>query len=178
MGAGQSPEPSAEEPCADQIFQRHAALLHAVAFSVLGDDGEAGEVVRETRARWLAEAGGPAPRSPVGLLRIATVLALTRLRAARSDAGSRVGPWLPGPLRDEPEIMVAESISAALSTVIDALGRDERVVFLLRHAFGLAYANIAAVTRLTEAEVRRIDAEAEARVRCEVRPPERRRVCD
>ncbi len=178
MGAGQSPEPPADEPCADHVFQRHAALLHAVAFSVLGDDGEADKVVRETRARWLAEADGPAPRSPVGLLRIATVLALTRLRAAHSAGESHVGPWLPGSLRNEPELMVAESISAALSTVIDALGRDERVVFLLRRAFGLAYANIAAVTGLPEAEVRRIDAEAEARVRCAVRPPERRRVCD
>lgn len=174
MDAGQSPQPPAEGPCADHVFQRHAALLHAVAFSVLGDDGEAEEIIRETRARWLAEAEGPAPRSPVGLLRLATVLALTRLRAAQSDGESHLGPWVPAPLRNEPELMVAESISAALWTVLGALGRDERLVFLLRRAFGFAYPNIAAVTGLSESEVRRIDAAAEERVRCEVPPPERR----
>ncbi|TQS11227.1 hypothetical protein FLW53_24675 [Microbispora sp. SCL1-1] len=63
---------------------------------------------------------------------------------------------------------MAESVSAALATVLGMLDQEERTVFMLRHGFGLAYADIASVTGLTEEGVRGIDARAKAQVRCEV----------
>ncbi|GGO07948.1 hypothetical protein GCM10010116_16060 [Microbispora rosea subsp. aerata] len=165
-----NPDRPAEAHRALQAFEEHAALLHAVACSMLGDRAEAARVVEETRVRWLAGQGDYSAGFPNALIRLVTVLALTRLRAAQVNGEDHIGPWLPEPLRGEPDLKLAESVSAALSTVLDTLDQDERTVFLLHHGFGLAYGDIAAVTGLTEARVRGIDARATARVRCEVPP--------
>ncbi|MEU6409353.1 sigma factor-like helix-turn-helix DNA-binding protein [Microbispora sp. NPDC046933] len=165
-----NPDGPAGADFAFQAFEEHAALLHAVARSMLGDGGEAARVVEETRARWLAGQGDRSAGFPGALIGLVTVLALTRLRVAQANGEEHIGPWLPEPLRGEPDLKLAESVSAALSTVLGMLDQDERTVFLLHHGFGLAYADIAAVTGLTEEGVRGIDARAKARVRCEVRP--------
>ncbi|GAA4188213.1 MULTISPECIES: sigma factor-like helix-turn-helix DNA-binding protein [Microbispora] len=156
-----------------QAFEEHAALLHAVARSVLGDGGEAARVVEETRTRWLARQGDRPAGFPNALIGLVTVLALTRLRVAQANGEEHIGPWLPEPLRGEPDLQLAESVSAALAAVLGMLDQDERTVFLLHHGFGLAHTDIAAVTGLTEEAVDVIDARARARVRCEVRPVRR-----
>ncbi|MEU7940082.1 sigma factor-like helix-turn-helix DNA-binding protein [Microbispora bryophytorum] len=153
---------------ASQAFEEHAALLHEVARSMLGDGGEAARVVEETRSRWLAGQGDRSAGSPNALIGLVSVLALTRLRVAQANGEEHIGPWMPEPLRGEPDLQMAESVSAALSTVLGVLDQDERTVFMLHHGFGLAYADIASVTGLTEERVRGIDARATAQVRCEV----------
>ncbi|WP_405084399.1 sigma factor-like helix-turn-helix DNA-binding protein [Microbispora sp. NBC_01389] len=168
-----NPDGPAGADHAFQAFEEHAALLHAVARSVLGDGGEAARVVEETRARWLAGQGDRSAGFPNALIGLVTVLALTRLRVAQANGEEHIGPWLPEPLRGEPDLQLAESVSAALSAVLGMLDQDERTVFLLHHGFGLAQADIAAVTGLTEEAVDVIDARARARVRCEVRPVRR-----
>ncbi|MFD0658611.1 sigma-70 family RNA polymerase sigma factor [Thermocatellispora tengchongensis] len=155
-----------------ETFRRHVPLLYSVAYGMLGDRQEADGVVQEARARWLAAAERNVAQPPVGLTALVTVLALARLRAARSDGEAHIGPWLPEPLRNESELSLAESVSAALAAVLDALKHEERTVFLLHHGFGMSYADIAALIGTSEPSVRRIDARAEARVRCEPRPPD------
>jgi RNA polymerase sigma-70 factor (ECF subfamily) len=162
-----SDRPAGEDHAVAQAFQQHSALLYSVVFGMLGDSEEAAEIIQEIRDRWVAASAGRPARSPAGLLRLATGLALMRLRAAQSTGESHLGPWLPEPLLNEPGLCLAESVSVAMSIVVDTLQHDERTVFLLRHGFGLSYADIAAVTGHTECHVRRIDAEAGARVRCE-----------
>ncbi|MEU8174446.1 sigma factor-like helix-turn-helix DNA-binding protein [Microbispora hainanensis] len=160
--------PAEDRRRASQAFEEHAALLHEVARSMLGDAGEAARVVEEARTRWLAGQGDPEAGSPDALVGLVSVLALTRLRAAQANGEEHIGPWLPEPLRGEPDLKMAESVSAALATVLGMLDQEERTVFMLRHGFGLAYADIASVTGLTEEGVRGIDARAKAQVRCEV----------
>ncbi|MEU6711268.1 sigma factor-like helix-turn-helix DNA-binding protein [Nonomuraea sp. NPDC046802] len=160
-----------QDDAAEQAFRQHENLLYSMAHSMLGDHDAAQAVVGETRAHWLAQSSAHPSRSPTGLVRLATVLALARLRTAQSKGESHIGPWLPEPLRDEPELVLAESVSAGISAVFDVLDADKRIVFLLRHAFGLSYADIAAMIGRPERSVRQLDTEAQARVRCEVWPP-------
>ncbi|MGR6919633.1 sigma factor-like helix-turn-helix DNA-binding protein [[Actinomadura] parvosata] len=163
--------PDDEGDAPARAFEQHEPLLRAVVLSMLGDAEAAEEVVSETRARWLAPEGGPAGRPESELTRLATTLALARLSAARQAGEEHIGPWLPEPLRDEPGLSLAESVSAAVSTAMWALRADERLVFLLRHGFGFSYADIAAVTRKPEEKVRRLDGEARFRIRGQARPP-------
>lgn len=176
MGAEHSPErPRDEDAEAVEAFRRCEALLYSVIHSMLGDHRETEIVLRETRARWLARRGDRSACSSPGLIRTAAVLALTRLRDARSNGEFHLGPWLPDALREDAELSLAESVSAAMSTVMEALEREQRTVFLLRHGFGFSYADIAVLTGRSEGEVRRIDDQARERMCCGPRPSGRER---
>ncbi|RBQ20889.1 hypothetical protein DP939_07445 [Spongiactinospora rosea] len=161
-------QPLEGDPDTSEAFQQHVPLLYSVAYSMLGDIMEAEKVVQETHARWLARPPEEAGR-PVGLTALTTVLSLVRLRTAQDSGESHLGPWLPEPVRNDSDLSLAESVSAALAAVLDALEHSERTVFLLHNGFGLPYPDIAALTGRPEPSVRMIGARAEAKIRCEPR---------
>jgi RNA polymerase sigma-70 factor (ECF subfamily) len=71
-----------------------------------------------------------------------------------------IGEWLPEPLLTTPDVAddveLAESVSIAMLTVLETLGPDERVVFVLREVFGVPYEEIADAVDKTAAAVRQI----------------------
>jgi RNA polymerase sigma-70 factor (ECF subfamily) len=77
------------------------------------------------------------------LVRITTRQPLTRLRTLRRRKESCVGPWLPEPLLTAPDVAedveLADSVSMAMLLVLETLMPTERVVFVLREVFELAY---------------------------------------
>lgn len=87
-------------------------------------------------------------RTPKGyLVRVATRLAIDRLRSARVRRESYVGSWLPEPILTdvdaEQNALLKESVSTAMLLVLETLSPVERAVFVLSEAFGYGHHEIA-----------------------------------
>src|SRR5438105_9883159 len=116
---------------------------------MLGSVADAEDVVQDAYLRWLEapEADVRAPRAY--LATIVTRLSINRLRSARNQRESYVGPWLPEPLVTEyaPDpsepVELAESLSMAFLRRPERLSASERAVVLLHGACDCEYADTA-----------------------------------
>jgi RNA polymerase sigma-70 factor, ECF subfamily len=161
------------EPAATDVFEEHRALLGAVAYRMLGRAADAEDVVQDAWLRWAA-VDHEAVREPRAyLVRITTRLAIDRLRQIKSRKESYVGPWLPEPIVTDLEhtvpdaaerVVLADTVSLAVLVVLESLSPLERAVFVLREAFGLPYADIAATLDRSEAAVRQLAGRARQHV--------------
>src|SRR5438105_15910856 len=118
---------------------------------MLGSGSDAEDVVQDASLRWreAPEADVRAPRAY--LATIVTRLSINRLRSARNQRESYVGPWLPEPLVTEyaPDpsepVELAESLSMAFLVMLERLSPIERTVLLLHDIFDLQHAQPAAI---------------------------------
>ncbi|GAA3066663.1 RNA polymerase sigma-70 factor [Streptomyces roseofulvus] len=145
---------------ATEAFDAHRTPLFTVAHEMLGSAADAEDVLRET---WLRRAGaGPGEASDprAYLVRVTTRQALGRLRAAKRRREAYVGPWLPGPLVTAPDVAegaeLAESLSMAMTLVLESLSPTERAVFVLREVFGVDDGEIAEAVGRSPGAVREI----------------------
>ncbi|MGO4595218.1 RNA polymerase sigma-70 factor [Leifsonia sp. 2TAF2] len=160
---------SAKKPdAATAAFVAHRNLLFTVAYEILGSAADAEDVLQETWLRWVKVDQADVREPRAYLVRIATRLALNRLRSAQRRRESYVGPWLPEPLLTTPDVAddveLAESVSLALMVVLETLGPTERAVFVLRDIFGFEFDEISATLDKTPAAVRQIAHRARAHV--------------
>jgi RNA polymerase sigma-70 factor (ECF subfamily) len=141
-------------------FVTHRSLLFTVAYEMLGSAADAEDVVQETWLRWTGVDQSEVLHPRAYLVRIVTRQALDRLRAVSRRRETYVGEWLPEPLLTTPDVAedieLAESVSIAVLTVLETLGPDERVVFVLREVFGVPYEEIAEAVDKSPAAVRQI----------------------
>ncbi|WP_308290482.1 RNA polymerase sigma-70 factor [Streptomyces marispadix] len=179
----------AEQNDGTAVFEEHRPVLLGVAYRMLGRVADAEDVVQDTWLRW-ASADRQTVREPRAfLVRVATRLALDRLRSAQSRRETYVGPWLPEPLPTDvhtgqvpdgaERAMLAESVSLAVLVVLESLSPLERAVFVLREAFGFPHEEIAGVLDRSPAAVRKLAARARTHVaertpRYEVDPDQQR----
>src|SRR5438045_6856032 len=124
-------------------FVAHRSLLFTVAYELLGSAADAEDVVQESWLRWdgIGADAQAAVRDPRAyLVRIVTRQALNRLRTLARRREQYVGEWLPEPLLTSPDVAadveLAESVSIAMLTVLEALAPAGRGVFLVREGFG------------------------------------------
>ncbi|MEU6388229.1 RNA polymerase sigma factor SigJ [Streptomyces sp. NPDC046939] len=170
------------------VFQEHRPVLMGVAYRMLGRVADAEDVVQDAWLRW-SQADRAAVREPRAyLVRITTRLAVDRLRQVQARRESYVGPWLPEPLVTDfgptvpdtaEQAVLADTVSLAVLVVLESLSPLERAVFVLREAFGLPFAEIAATLERGEAAVRQLAARArkhveERRPRFDVDPAQQR----
>jgi RNA polymerase sigma-70 factor (ECF subfamily) len=147
-----------------ESFDRHRRLLFTVAYQMLGSVADAEDVVQDAWLRWSADDRDDVDDERAYLVRIASRLALDRLRSARSRRETYVGPWLPEPLVTGPATdpdpadaaVLGEQVSLALLVVLETLSPVERAVFVLREVFGLPAAEVARVLGRSEAAVRQL----------------------
>jgi RNA polymerase sigma-70 factor, ECF subfamily len=151
-------------PAQLESFDRHRRLLFTVAYQMLGSVADAEDVVQDTWLRWSAADRDGVEDDRAYLVRIASRLALDRLRSARSRRETYVGPWLPEPLVTEPAAgpdpaeaaELGEQVSLALLVVLETLSPVERAVFVLREVFGMPATEVARVLGRSEAAVRQL----------------------
>lgn len=174
-------------PDSTEDFVRHRNLLFTVAYEMLGSAADAEDVLQETWLRWVDVDRAEVRDERAYLVRIATRLALNRMRANSRRRESYVGPWLPEPLLTTPDVAedveLADSVSLAMLTLLEILGPTERAVFVLREVFDFGYDEIAAAVDKTPAAVRQIAHRArghvaERRPRAEASRSERERVME
>lgn len=173
---------------ATEVFEEHRPVLMGVAYRMLGRVADAEDVVQEAWLRWSGADRTEVREPRAYLVRIATRLAVDRLRQVRSRNEAYVGPWLPEPYVTDfgdtapdtaERAVLADSVSLAVLVVLESLSPLERAVFVLREAFGYPYADIAAVLDRGEPAVRQLAGRArkhveERRPRYEVDQAERR----
>lgn len=141
-------------------FVVHRNLLFTIAYEILGSAADAEDVLQETWLRWdgVDQSAVNDPRAY--LVRAVTRQALNRLRTQTRRREDYVGSWLPEPLLTSPDVAadveLAESVSLAMLTVLEALQPVERAVFVLREVFASPYEEIAEATGKSQAAVRQI----------------------
>jgi RNA polymerase sigma-70 factor (ECF subfamily) len=144
--------------------------LLRLAYSELGDFGEAEDVVQEAWLR-LERADAAAIENLDGwLTTVVARLALDRLRSARARRETYVGPWLPEPLvSDDPadRVTLDESVSYALLTVLEQLSPAERTAFVLHDVFDMPFGDVAEVVGRTPEAVRQLASRARSHVKRE-----------
>jgi RNA polymerase sigma-70 factor (ECF subfamily) len=141
-------------------FAEHRGLLYAVAYRLLGSVADAEDVVQETWLRWSRVDTATVEDPEAYLVKVATRLAIDRLRSAAVRRESYIGPWLPEPMLTSPDaaddVVRADSISTAMLLVLEALSPTERAVFVLNEAFGYGLAEIARILGRQDADVRQL----------------------
>ncbi|WP_084337892.1 RNA polymerase sigma-70 factor [Actinomadura oligospora] len=149
-------------------FEAHRDRLFGVAYRMLGTVTDAEDVVQDAWLRWSADDRDAVADDEAFLVRVATNLALDRLRSVRVKREQYIGPWLPEPVITAPDVAehaeVAESVSTALLVVLETLTPLERAVFVLREAFGFPYTEIATALGRSEASVRQVGTRARKHV--------------
>ncbi|WP_131737912.1 RNA polymerase sigma-70 factor [Actinomadura roseirufa] len=150
-------------------YEEHRGLLFAVAYRMLGTAADAEDAVQDTWLRWSAADRSDVADPKAYLVRITTNVALDRLRSARAQRETYVGPWLPEPMLTSPDVAedaeLSESVSMAMLVVLETLSPLERVVFVLKDVFGYPYAEIGRALDRTEASVRQLGTRARRHVR-------------
>jgi RNA polymerase sigma-70 factor (TIGR02957 family) len=131
-------------------LERLRPLLFSIAYRMVGESGDAEDIVQEAflRAHRTTAAGTPIANPKAFLAEVTTRLAIDHLRSARVRRERYVGPWLPEPLLDpEPDVgervALDESLSLAFLVLLESLSPVERAVFLLHDIFGFEFDEIA-----------------------------------
>jgi RNA polymerase sigma-70 factor, ECF subfamily len=141
----------------------------AVAYRMLGQVADAEDVVQEAWLRWSSEPRDDVRDPGAFLVTMTSRLALDRLRRIAARREAYPGEWLPEPLDTGSDpatgVLVAESVSYGLLVVLETLSPLERVVYVLREAFGHSHAEIAAMLDRSEEAVRQAASRARAHVR-------------
>ncbi|MEU5979780.1 RNA polymerase sigma factor SigJ [Streptomyces sp. NPDC047315] len=185
-----------------ETFEEHRPLLTGVAYRMLGRFADAEDVVQDAWLRWSAADRGDVREPRAYLVRVATRLALDRLRQLSARRETYVGPWLPEPVATGGAALVAgatdtapaapdvaeravltDTVSFAVLVVLESLSPAERAVFVLREAFGFPYEEIAAALERSEPAVRQLASRArkhvaERRPRYDTDPVEARAVTE
>jgi RNA polymerase sigma-70 factor (ECF subfamily) len=154
---------------AERFAQARPRLLR-LAYSELGDLGEAEDVVQEAWLR-LERVDPDAIENLDGwLTTVVARLALDRLRSARMRRETYIGPWLPEPVvSDDPadRVTLDESVSYALLTVLEQLSPAERTAFVLHDVFDVPFGEVAEVVGRTPEAVRQLASRARRHVKRE-----------
>jgi RNA polymerase sigma-70 factor, ECF subfamily len=142
-------------------FEPHRAYLRGLAYRMLSSMAEAEDAVQDAYIRWhrigtKARAAIENPRA--WLSKATTRLCLDRLKSARVQRETYVGPWLPEPVI-EPEAAddpaeLAQDLSVAFLLLLERLSPLERAAFLLHDVFEMSFAQVAEVLRRDEAACR------------------------
>ncbi|MFD3686685.1 sigma-70 family RNA polymerase sigma factor [Nocardiopsis sp. NPDC058631] len=153
-------------------FQDHRGLVYSIAHRMLGSAAEAEDAVQETWLK-LSRADAPAIDNLAAWLTTVTgrvCLDLLRSRSARRE--DPVGEELPEPATEpaldaDPEhrAVLADTVGAALTVVLDTLSPAERLAFVLHDMFALPFEEIAPIVERSPAATRQLASRARRRVR-------------
>lgn len=133
----------------DTVYQRVRPYLFTVAYRMTGSASDAEDLVQDAWVRYL-DAGSPAVDSlRAYLTTIVSRLALDYIKSARVQRERYTGPWMPEPvltaaLLSGPEESAEqrEGVSIALLMLLERLSPEQRVVYVLREGFGMAYGEV------------------------------------
>ncbi|WP_394830208.1 sigma-70 family RNA polymerase sigma factor [Pendulispora rubella] len=172
---------------AASIFAGVRRRLFGLAYRMLGSKAEAEDVVQEVWLRWQTYDDRGSVLDPAAFLVTTAVrLAINAVQSARARRETYIGPWLPEPVdtRADPELgaVRGEALELAVLFLLEKLSATERAAYVLREAFDYAYAQIADILEINEANARQLVTRARTHLASERRTPaspsEQRRFLD
>ena len=123
--------------------------LMAVALRILGDPGEAQDVVQEAWLRWRRQDRSGVVNAPAFLAATTMRLAINVAQSARKRRETVAGPWLPEPVDRGADPAVAverhDALDGAVRLMLQKMTAAERAAYLLRKAFDYPYRRIAEI---------------------------------
>ncbi|MGI5131887.1 RNA polymerase sigma factor SigJ [Pseudonocardia sp. CA-107938] len=173
-----------------ELFESSRARLEAIAYRLLGSAGDAEDAVQDTFLRWQGADRAHIRTPEAWLTTVLTNVCRNQLATARARRETYVGEWLPEPvlagdrmLGPAESVEQRESVSMAMLTLMERLSPNERVVYVLREAFGHPHAEIARILDITEANCQQIHRRArqhlaDGRVRTETDAVAARRIVE
>ncbi|MYW21750.1 sigma-70 family RNA polymerase sigma factor, partial [Streptomyces sp. SID2955] len=169
------PLPDDSLDAAAAAFEERRPRLFGIAYRVLGSVSEAEDVVQDVWERWQGADRGAVLDPGAFLATITTRLAVDVARSARVRREAYVGPWLPEPVDTSVDPQVGaergEALELAVLLVLQRLNPVERAAYVLREAFQYAYAEIAGMLQLSQANTRQVVSRARKRLAAERREP-------
>ncbi|MEU0881955.1 RNA polymerase sigma factor SigJ [Lentzea sp. NPDC005914] len=146
-----------------EVFEKARPRLEAIAYRLLGSASDAEDAVQDTYLRWQSAGHAEIETPEAWLTKVLSNLCLNRLTSARARRETYVGQWLPEPVFTGDRMLgpsetaeQRESVSIAMLTLMERLSANERVVYVLREAFGYSHGEIAEILDLTEANCQQI----------------------
>ena len=145
------------------LFEGARGRLEAIAYRLLGSAGDAEDAVQDTFLRWQAGDRERIETPEAWLTKALTNVCLNQLASARARRETYVGQWLPEPVLAGDRMLgpaetaeQRESVSMAVLTLMERLSANERVVYVLREAFGYSHGEIAQILDITESNCQQI----------------------
>ncbi|MET7402843.1 RNA polymerase sigma-70 factor [Dactylosporangium sp. NPDC005572] len=146
-----------------ELFERSRGRLEAIAYRLLGSAGDAEDAVQDTFLRWQAADHEHIETPQAWLTKALTNVCLNQLTSARARRETYVGQWLPEPVLAGDRMLgpaetaeQRESVSIAVLTLMERLSPNERVVYVLREAFGYTHLDIARMLDLSESNCQQL----------------------
>jgi RNA polymerase sigma factor (sigma-70 family) len=148
-------------------FEENRPRLLAVAYRMLGSQGQAEDAVQEAWLRVSRAGAGDVANLEGWLTTITARVCLNALQAHKSRREEPAGAELPEPAGPGPEdqVLLADSIGQALLVILDTLAPAERVAFVLHDIFAVPFEEIAGVVDRSPAAARQLASRARRRVR-------------
>ena len=144
-------------------FERERPRLVRIAARVLGDPAEAEDVVQQAWLRLARVEARAIDSLPAWLTTVVTRLCLDRLKAAVPPPTKPIDSPAPDPDPSD-EVLLVDSMGAALHVVLDRLAPAERVAFVLHDPFSVDFATIADVLDCSPAAARKQASRARAKL--------------
>jgi RNA polymerase sigma factor (sigma-70 family) len=152
------------------LFEAQRPRLRAVAFRMLGSRTDADDAVQETWLRLSRCADTAVENLGAWLTTVVSHICLDMLRARKTrgddiDHSKDEEPAVTStPNPQEEDLLLADSVSAALLVVLQRLSPAERVAFVLHDMFDLNFEEIAPILDRTPEAARQLASRARRRV--------------
>lgn len=155
-------------------FEENRKHLRAVAYRLLGSEGDADDAVQEAWLRLSRSDTSGVDNLGGWLTTVVARVSLDMLRARRARPQEPLGENMDGPGGEDPEeqAVLADSVGLALQVVLDRLPPAERVAFVLHDVFAVPFEEIALVVGRSPVAARQMASRARRRVQGEAAVPE------
>jgi RNA polymerase sigma factor (sigma-70 family) len=147
-------------------FAEHRPRLRAAAYRLLGSLPDVEDAIQDA---WLRASGSDTRAREIDNpgAWLTTIVARVCLNTLRARQTRNEEPWdlfqLPDPvlsadgrMTPEDEALLSDQVGLALQIVLDELGPDERLAFVLHDLFAMPFGEIAAVLERSEPSVRQL----------------------
>lgn len=151
-------------------WSRERARLVGLGYRMLGDFGEAEDVVSDVAIEALREeaSGGEVRSWEAWLTTVCVRRCIDRLRRLHAEREEYPGPWLPEPVATErlPDEVASgrELLSIAMLHLAEQLDPHTRAAIVLHRAFGMTAVEIGPVLHRSPASVRQLISRGERRL--------------